>query len=607
MTSGGGRGIGDYALIGNARTAALVSRDGSVDWLCLPRFDSPSVFGALLDPRAGHFSIRPKGEFAVDRRYVPDTNVVETTFTTNSGRATIRDLIPVAEGGGDLLPEHELLRELEGLEGAVELFVEYRPRPRYAVGPVRLDDRGPLGVRYTIDEGLLTLRGDIDLAVDGGTATGHVRLGAGARRHLSLAFDRDAPAVLVGLGEAAHRRVADTEAWWRAWADRCEYDGPYRQAVVRSALVLKLMTYAPSGAIIAAPTTSLPEVLGGERNWDYRYCWLRDASFTVRALFGLGYREEGEAFLSWLLHATRLTHPELRIVYDVFGGTHLPERELSHMAGYAGSRPVRVGNGAGDQLQLDVYGEVVDAAVRYVAHGGSLDGDQKRQLIGFGETVCRRWREPDEGIWEPRGGPRQHTHSKVLAWVALDGLLELHAARAIHVPVERFQREADAIRETVERRGWNAEADSYTQELDSQPPELDASLLTLPLYGYLPAGHQRIRGTVATIRRELASGVLVHRYRPGAGDDGLPGSEAAFGICSFWLVEAMALAGDVEPAVRLFEEMLGYATDLGLWSEEIDPVSGIPLGNFPQALTHIGLINAALTLKEASHANRERP
>jgi len=576
--------------------------DGSIDWLCLPRFDSPSLFGALLDDAAGHFSIRPRAPFSVDRRYAPHTNVVETTFRTAAGRAVVRDLMPVAERGGEAVPEHELLREVEGLEGSVEFEIEYRPRPNYARDPTRLDDGEVLGVRCALPGGLVTLRADVDLYVGATSAAGRLRIRGGERRYLSLTFDRDAPAVLVGLGEAARSRVEHTVGWWRAWSDRCTYDGPHRDAVVRSALALKLLTYAPSGAIIAAPTTSLPEVVGGVRNWDYRYCWLRDASFTLRALFGVGYAEEGMAFLSWLLHATRLTHPELQVVYDVFGGTRIDEQELPHLAGYADSRPVRIGNGASGQFQLDVYGEVVDAAGRYAALGGRFDGDQKRQLVGIGEVVCARWREPDDGIWEPRGGRRHHTHSKVLAWVALNGLLGLDAAGCIRVPVERFRREADAIRDVVDRQAWNPTAGSFTQVLDDPAAEPDASLLTLPLYGYLPATDPRMRATVRRIRRQLATGPLVHRYRHGV-DDGLVGREGAFGICSFWLVEAMALAGEDEPATRLFEETLACANDLGLWAEEIDPTSGAALGNFPQALTHIGLINAALTLRDASRAS----
>jgi GH15 family glucan-1,4-alpha-glucosidase len=592
--------IGEYALIGNSRTAALVSTNGSVDWLCLPRFDSPSLFGALLDGGAGHFSIRPSGRFDVRRRYLPDTTVLETTFTTPAGRVALRDAMTVDADRRSPVPEHELLRELTGLDGEVDLVIEYAPRPDYATRSAGLDDRGRLGISSPVEGGLVTLRTDVRLDVTAGMASGRLRVQAGERHCLSLAFDRDAPAVLVDVGHLAGHRLDHTVRWWQSWAERCTYDGRYREVVVRSALTLKLLTYAPSGAIIAAPTTSLPEVIGGERNWDYRYCWLRDASFTIRALFDLGYALEGEAFFGWLLHATRLTHPELQVVYDVFGNTNLPEHELEHLDGYAGSRPVRIGNGACSQLQLDVYGEIVDAAVRYADRGGRFDADQRRMLVGLGDTVCRRWREPDEGIWEPRGGRRHHTHSKALAWVALDGLIRLHEAGRLHAPVDRFRREAAILRAQVERRGWNADAASYTQRLDDGSAEVDASLLTLPLYGFMPAADARMRSTVDRIRRDLASGPLVRRYRPEAGD-GLSGAEGAFGICTFWLVEVLALAGEVDEATGLFEQALGYANDVGLWAEEIDVPSGEALGNFPQGLTHIGLINAALTLQKVTN------
>ena len=588
--------IGDYALIGNSRTAALVSNHGSIDWLCLPRFDSPSVFAALLDPKAGHFSIRPSRTFAAERRYVPDTTVLETTFTTATGRVVLRDALSVEGDRLSPAPEHEVLREIHAVEGEVDLDIEFAPRMEYGAQVPVLEDRGNLGIRSRVQRGLMTLRADMRLTVGDGCATGHLQLRAGERRYLSLSFDRDAPAVIVQLGEAAGARLDETVRWWSAWAAQCTYDGPYRDEVVRSALTLKLLAYAPSGAIIAAPTTSLPEVLGGERNWDYRYCWLRDASFTIRALFELGYGQEGAAFFSWLLHATRLTHPELQIVYDVFGATRLPERELTHLAGNAGSRPVRVGNRASDQLQLDVYGEIVDAAVRYAATGGSFDADQQRLLVGLGETVCRRWREPDEGIWEPRGGRRHHTHSRALSWVALTGLVALHDAGRLDAPVDRFRQEAALIRGDVENRGWNRRFASYTQRLDDPDAAVDASLLTLPLYGFTAADDPRMRSTVDRVRSELAIGPLVRRYRVGA-DDGLAGAEGAFGICTFWLIEALALGGQLDDATRIFEDALAYANDVGLWTEEVDPHSGEGLGNFPQGLTHIGLINAALTLQ----------
>jgi GH15 family glucan-1,4-alpha-glucosidase len=594
--------IGDYAIVGDCRSAALIARDGSLDWLCWPRFDSPSLFAAILDPeRGGRFRVGPAAPSRVERRYLPDTNVLETVFHTSTGVVVLRDLMPVAteeEKRRALLPEHELLRELEGVSGEVAVVVEYAPRPEYGTRRPVLRQRDGFGLQCEVDGGALTLFSELPLTLagDGASARGTARLRAGERAALSLTYGADAPDVAPLLGAATGERIARSVRWWRAWAGRCAYRGPYREAVVRSALVLKLLAYAPSGAIVAAPTTSLPERLGGVRNWDYRYCWLRDASFTLRALFALGYREEGEAFLHWMLHATRLTWPELQVLYDVYGEAHLPERELPHLAGYAGSRPVRVGNDAHGQLQLDVYGEVLDAAARFARVGGRFDRDTARLLVGLGETVRRRWREPDEGIWEGRAGRFHHTHSKVLCWVALDRLLELHERYGLPLAAA-LRRERDTIRATIERRGYNPRLGSYTRLLDGD--DLDASLLTLPLYGYVDAAHPRMAATCAGIHERLGRDGLIFRYADDT-RDGLPSGEGAFGICSFWAVECRARGGDREGAAAAFARLLGYANDVGLFAEEIDPGTGAALGNFPQAFTHVGLINAALTLGEVA-------
>jgi GH15 family glucan-1,4-alpha-glucosidase len=358
------------------------------------------------------------------------------------------------------------------------------------------------------------------------------------------------------------------------------------------------MAYAPSGAVVAAPTTSLPEMVGGVRNWDYRYCWLRDASFTLRALFALGYAEEATAFLDWMLHATRPTWPELQVLYDVFGEARLPEREVPHLVGYADSRPVRIGNDAHQQLQLDVYGEVVDAVSRFARRGGRFDRDTERLLDNLGHTVCVRWREPDEGIWEGRSGRYHHTHSKVLCWVALDRLIQMHEGGAISVCVDDLRVERDAIRAEIEARGYNGALGSYTSTLDGD--ELDASLLTLPLYGYVDGAQPRMQSTCTLTHERLGHGALIFRYQ--GTDDGLPPGEGAFGIASFWAVECLARGGDLNAATAAFEQLLAYANDVGLYAEEIDPETGAALGNFPQAFTHVGLINAALTLAERGGA-----
>jgi GH15 family glucan-1,4-alpha-glucosidase len=598
--------ISDYALIGDCRSAGLVSRDGSLDWLCFPRFDSPSVFAALLDAReGGRFRIRPVGEYSSERRYLPDTNVLETTFRCPNGAFVLRDLMAIsseADKRSSLTPEHEVLREIEGIDGEVEVEVLYGPRPGYGLTRPVLERQWDHGLRCEVGGAALTLRSELPLELegDGRGASGVVRIRTGERKYLSLTYSREAPAVIAPLGEAARERIERTVRWWQGWANRCTYEGPYRDAVVRSALALKLMTYAPSGALVAAPTTSLPEAIGGVRNWDYRYCWLRDASFTLRALYALGYREEAEAFDGWVLHATRLTWPELHILYDVFGEAKLPERELPHLEGYAGSRPVRIGNDAQGQFQLDLYGEVVDAAAQFAKRGGRFDRDTSRMLDGLGRTVCRRWREPDEGIWEGRSGRFHNTHSKVLCWVALDRLIEMHEAEYLEVSVDLFRKERDEIRKEIEAHGYNERIGSYTRTFDGD--EMDASLLTLPLYGYIEGKHPRMRSTCARIHEKLARDGLVFRYEAST-DDGLPPGEGAFGICSFWAVECVGRGGNVEGATRAFEKLLAYANDVGLFAEEIDPDTGAALGNFPQAFTHIGLINAALTLGEYQAGN----
>jgi GH15 family glucan-1,4-alpha-glucosidase len=423
--------IQDYAIIGDCRSAALVSRDGSIDWLCWPRFDSPSIFGALLDENAGRWRIGPAIPYESERRYVAETNVLETIFRTSAGSISLIDLMPVTsehDKGRFLVPEHEILRRVECTEGELELEILYNPRPLYAEATRLRWNNGPLGLRLETGQGLITLTSSVPLSfMDGGRAYARVRLRAGEARDFSLTFAGDWPATLPLLGPRTDEAIERSVSWWKQWASRLTYDGPYRDAVVRSALVLRLLFYAPSGAIIAAPTTSLPERVGGDLNWDYRYCWLRDASLTVRALLGLGCAEEAEAFVNWLLHSTRLTRPELRVLYDIYGNPPRKERIAGHLNGYRSSRPVRIGNAAAGQLQLDVYGEVIDAVTHFICADGTLDRETRKMLCAFGDYVCRNWDKPDEGIWEPRSGRYHNTHSRVLCWTALDRLLELHA------------------------------------------------------------------------------------------------------------------------------------------------------------------------------------
>ncbi|MEJ2034497.1 MAG: glycoside hydrolase family 15 protein, partial [Deltaproteobacteria bacterium] len=445
--------IGDYALIGDCRCAALVSRDGVIEWLCLPRFDSPALFGSILDRRqGGHFAIRSAGPAIVTRRYVEGTNVLETTFRTDTGLWKLTDLMPVYhEHYTGLIPERHLLRILEGIEGEAEVEIDYFPRLEYGRVSPCLERRGELGLFAQYGGKALVLRSEIPLELDGDgeRARGRHRLRPGERYSLSLAFTENLPMALPVVGPTAAALLENTVDWWRAWIDQCAYEGPFRDQVVRSALTLKLMTYAPSGAVIAAPTSSLPERIGGDLNWDYRFCWLRDASMTLRAFFHLGYGVEAESFLSWLIYTTRLTRPRLQVVYSLYGETDLSEQELQYLEGYRGSRPVRIGNAAVQQLQLDIYGEVAQAAYEYVLRGGRIDSATAKMLQGLGKAVCELWRQPDDGIWEERGGPKHHTYSKVMCWVALHRLLQLHEKGLLKIDASRYDREREAIRNEI--------------------------------------------------------------------------------------------------------------------------------------------------------------
>jgi GH15 family glucan-1,4-alpha-glucosidase len=592
--------IEDYAVIGDCRSAALVSRHGSIDWLCWPRFDSPSLFAAVLDrDRGGCFAITPGAPFSAARAYADDSNVLITTFTTaDGGEARLTDVMPVMSEDDKrrtLVPEHEIVRVIEGVRGEVPFDVLFQPRPDYARKPVAMRATPHLGLRVDDGPRLITLRSDNALtpAAGGSEARARFTVRAGERATFSLTFDHSAPAVLPPLGARCDEAIARSNTWWRGWAGGCTYTGPYRRAVVRSLLALKLLSYAPSGAIVAAPTTSLPERIGGDLNWDYRFCWVRDAALTVRSLCDLGFDDEAGAFVSWLLHTTRLTRPALSVMYDVYGELPGREQTLDHLAGYMGSRPVRIRNAAVGQLQLDGYGELIQAVTEHCRRDRSLDRETQQLLRQLGEFVCDHWREPDQGIWEPREPPRPHTYSRVMCWVALDRLLELARAGSIrNLPRARFERERDLIRDEVERRGFNADIGSYTQVLDGDT--VDASLLLLDRYGYSPAGDARMRSSYQRIMQRLHAGPgLIYRTEGSVAD-----AEGAFAICSAWAIEYLAAGGGtLAEATVAFERFLGYANDLGLYAEEVDPASGHALGNFPQAFSHVGLISVALALE----------
>ncbi|MEA2239258.1 MAG: hypothetical protein QOC81_3982 [Thermoanaerobaculia bacterium] len=600
--------IADYAVIGCTRSIALVSRGGSIDWLCWPRFDSESIFGRILDAeKGGYFAVRPAIPFESKRRYIDGTNVIETIFTTASGVVRLLDLMPVMteeEKGKRLSPFRQVLRRVEVVEGEVPLIVTYEPRPDYGRITPRLSLRGD-SVSCAWDARVLNLRSDAEFIVENGTAVARITLRKGESRTFALGFDDHTPAVLASLGDEATAEVEQTIAFWRTWSDQLTYDGPYRDLVLRSALVLKLLTYAPSGGIVAAATTSLPEAIGGERNWDYRYCWLRDASWTVSALYDCGFSNEGAAFLDWLLYSTRLTQPKLQMLYDVFGEARVPEKTLDHLDGYRGSKPVRIGNAAHAQFQLDVYGEVIGAVDEATQRGETFDRDAQRLLRRLTEIVCERWQEPDAGIWEKRGDARQHVHGKVMAWSALDSALRI--ADRCHIEVDRARLETTKgeIKEAVLTRGFNANRNTFVGIFDEE--EVDASLLFIARTGIVDPKDPRMLGTIDAIRSTLGNGGLLHRYDTHKTPDGLPPGEGAFTACTFWLVEALALAGRPDEARAVFDDVVRHANDAGLFSEEIDIPTGALLGNFPQALTHIALLNAALAIEEAGKKGEAKP
>lgn len=621
--------IGDYAVIGDTHTAALVARDGAIDWCCCPRFDGPAVFCRLLDAtKGGWCRIGPAGPFTVSRAYLGDTNVLATTFVTNHGRARLIDFMPIPQHaatrprdhvdarGGDGVGKgagerrggrqeggagpHRILRLVEGLDGDLELDVEFRPTLGFAETPTRvaITEEGAYGAT---DHESLTFAAPVPLRVDErGAAIGRGTIRAGERRWFSLTYHTLAapsahPAAPVDL-ETDLRRTLD---YWERWAARCTYEGPYHDLVRRSALALKLLTFEPTGAVIAAPTTSLPEEIGGVRNWDYRFTWLRDSALILYALQAIGYHAEATDFFAWLEGLCLAGGDGLQIMYTVDGSPHLPERDLVHLEGYRGSGPVRVGNAAAGQTQLDIYGEVLDAAHLHVERNGWVpDQDSWAVLRRLADRAAARWREPDQGIWEVRGGPRHFLYSKLLCWVALDRALRIAEPEGLLGDLAHWRRTRDEIRQAILTEGYDAELGAFTQAL-GEPGVLDASALAVPMVGFLPPTDPRVQSTVARIRERLTADGLVYRYLPEETSDGLPGGEATFALCSFWLVDNLALGGRVAEARQLFERVAAFANDVGLMAEEIDPGSGALLGNFPQGFTHLALIRAALSLAKA--------
>jgi alpha,alpha-trehalase len=594
--------IGDYALLSDCRTAALVSRAGSVDWLCFPRFDAPAVFARILDPEGGHFAIRPAGEFEARRRYVDQTMVLETTFSTAAGTAVLTDAMAVGrnERGHDLGAGSPgvLLRQLACTDGAVDVEVSYAPRPEFGlIHPILEEVPGGLAARG--GAGRLLLSGPASFQVEGATATARLHLAAGqsvmfALQHAPMA---DPPLAAWDPGQIAVR-LSDTMQGWRSWsAIHQTYEGPWRDLVHHSGRVLQALTFAPTGAIVAAPTTSLPETIGGERNWDYRYTWVRDASLTMEALWVAACPDEADKFFGFLADAAASQlhrGADLQIMFGIGGERDLSERELGHLAGWRDSRPVRVGNGAWTQRQLDVYGELLGAAERLVEQLGELDPVTKRFLAAAADTAAARWKEKDQGIWEIRGEPRDFLYSKLMCWVALDRAITLAPQLGASDKVPGWVAAREEIRAAILEHGWSEKAGAFTQAFGGD--DLDASNLMLACTGFLPGDDPRMKATIdATAERLTDERGLVYRY---LAHDGLAGEEGTFLLCTFWLAQAQALAGEVDAAVATFERAVAAINDVGLLAEEVD-ASGEMIGNFPQAFSHIGLINAAWAIAQA--------
>ena len=597
--------ISDHGLIGDLQTAALVATDGTVDWFCCPRFDSPSVFASLLDAdKGGYFRIAPDHDGCVTRQlYFPDTAILITRFMTPDGVGEVTDFMPVA--GDRPTDRHRLVRLLRVVRGSMRFVMEIKPRFDYGRLPHKLEvsDEGAVfhadGLQLTLHS--VGPRGaspeELGVTVE--------RVGEDLRLVRTLREGETAGVVLESMGGKPRRiptgeldRLARaTTQFWRDWVGRSSYTGRWREVVARSAMTLKLMTYAPSGALVAAPTTGLPEQIGGERNWDYRYTWIRDASFSVYALLGLGYQEEAAAFGVWvrdrvLEHRSERGRP-LKIMYRVDGTSDLAEESLDHFEGWRGSRPVRIGNGAADQLQLDIYGEAMDAFYHADSQGLQAGHTGWAAITDMIEWVCEHWDQPDEGIWETRGGQQDFTYGRFQCWVALDRAIRLAQERGRPADIERWRDERNRIYQQIYERGWDPKRKAFVQHYRTDV--LDSSLLLMPLMGFVAPQDPQWLQTLDAMNSELVSDSLVYRYNPSASPDGLAGGEGTFSLCTFWYVDALARAGRLDEAQLTFEKMHTYANHLGLYSEEIG-LTGEQLGNFPQAFSHLSLINAAINL-----------
>ena len=597
--------ISKHGLIGDLQTAALVSTDGTIDWMCCPRFDSPSIFASLLDhDRGGHFRVAPDRDDYVSRQlYFPDTAILITRFMTPDGTGEVVDFMPVTEGSAT--DRHRLVRLVRVVRGSMRFRMEVQPRFDYGRKPheLHLSDDGAL---FVSDDLTLTLhRADVPGRSLREQGTSLKRDGDGLRITKTGREGEIAGVVMESAGgppRSVHPQELvelfnDTVRFWRGWLNRSTYNGRWQEQVARSAMSLKLMTYAPTGGLVAAPTAALPEQVGGERNWDYRYTWIRDASFSVHALLGLGYADEAAAFGGWLRDRIREQAGEgsgpLQIMYRVDGSSDLEEEVLDHLEGYRGSCPVRIGNGAADQLQLDIYGEAMDSIYLADTHGLQVGHEGWIRLADMIDWLCESWNQPEEGVWETRGGRQQFTYGRLMSWVALDRAVRLARDRGRPADLARWITERDRIYKEIMERGWSTKREAFIQNYANDV--LDASLLLMPLVGFVAPRDPMWLSTLSAMDKELVSDSLVYRYDPSASPDGLRGTEGTFSICTFWYVDALARSGRLEDARLTLEKMSTYANHLGLYSEEIG-LTGEQLGNFPQAFSHLALINAALNL-----------
>lgn len=597
--------IEDHGLIGDLQTAALVATDGTIDWYCCPRFDSPSVFAAILDSdKGGYFRVTPEdSDYRTKQLYLPGTAILITRFIMASGVGEVIDFMPPRTGGASEV--HDVVRAIRATRGSVRFRLECQPRFDYAreKHEVAITDEGVLFRNHVLDMALLQAPGRAELALEplefrreGDGVSASFDLSQGEIRGIVLRSGSDVAAQRLLPGEAM-KAYEDTAHFWQSWLARSTYSGRWREVVQRSAITLKLMTYAPTGGIVAAPTAGLPEQVGGERNWDYRYSWVRDSSFSVYALLALGFVDEAQAFGQWLrdrvMSGIDGRSGPLRIMYRVDGSSDLSEETLSHFEGWRHSRPVRIGNAAADQLQLDIYGESLDAIYLAVTHGAGIAHEGWQSLRRVIDWLCDHWDQSEEGIWETRGGQKDFTYGRFQVWIALDRAIRMAEVTGKPAHTAKWVKSRDDVYEQVMRRGWNPEKKAFVQHYESDV--LDASLLLMPLVGFVAPSDPLWQSTLRRIGVELLSDSLVYRYNPEASPDGLRGSEGTFSMCSFWYVDALARSGFLDQARMVFEKMLTYGNHLGLCSEEVG-ITGEQLGNFPQAFSHLALINAAINL-----------